>query len=166
MPHYEVHTLAQDRWLIDGVFFDKTTAIDDAKILLGRTRALDAVRVLQVEERRNGFFEWTVYAAARPRPSPHRRAAPDAPAAAAQPSAVAPLRMIAPQRAVTRAAASSSYGSGRGPALLFVSMLALFGLMVLFAHRPHQPKWVWVFDRPEAWQRHDIVNPWSGEVSR
>ncbi|MGO8920495.1 MAG: hypothetical protein ACLQJR_31760, partial [Stellaceae bacterium] len=70
MPHFEVHTLAERRWLIDGIFFDKQTAIDDAKLLLGRTRALDAVRVLQVEEENSGFFEWTVYFAARP-PEPH-----------------------------------------------------------------------------------------------
>ncbi len=66
MPHFEVHTLADDRWMLDGIFLDKQTAVDDAKLLLARLRALDAVRVLQVEEQKSGFLEWTIFTATRP----------------------------------------------------------------------------------------------------
>lgn len=152
MPHFEVHTLARDRWLIDGIFSDKETAVDDAKLLMARTRAFDAVRVLQVEEEPQGFQESTVYVAARQR---RRRAA-----WAAAPAAVAP-RPAVPVRPAARAHAPSA-----APALLLLTALTLAGLMILFAHRPTQPKWVWVFDRPEAWQTHALRNPWTGEVSR
>jgi hypothetical protein len=65
--HFEVHTLAEDRWLIDGIFSEKETAIEDAKLLLEHQHAIDAVRVLRVEEKREGFVEATVYIGARPR---------------------------------------------------------------------------------------------------
>jgi hypothetical protein len=157
LPHFEVHTLADDRWLIDSVFFDKTAAIDDAKLLIERSRAFDAVRVLQVEEAQTGFNEWTVFAASRPR---RRFGGQSRPADAPKTGAAEPV----PQAAMAprpRARAPSSL-----PALLLVSSLALAGILVLFAHRPEQPKWVWVFDRPEAWQHHELRNPWSGEVSK
>jgi len=157
MPHFEVHTLADDRWLIDGIFFDKATAIDEAKQLLSQTRALDAVRVLQVEEEENEFYEWTVYLATQPRPLRHRRkrgavSRPEPASEAAPPAAV-----LAPR---PRARARSQSAA---PALL-VGVLALCGLFILFAHRPKQPEWL--FDRPEAWQPHTVSNPWTGEVSR
>jgi hypothetical protein len=158
LPHFEVHTLADDRWLIDSVFFDKGAAIEDAKLLLERSRAFDAVRVLQVEEARNGFGfdEWTIYAAAQQRRRFRRR----------RPAANLPK---APDAGLTpRPAAASrprARDLGRLPALLLVASLALAGLLILFAHRPSQPKWVWVFDRPEAWQTHELRNPWSGAVS-
>jgi hypothetical protein len=158
LPHYEVHTLAEDRWLIDSVFFDKGAAIEDAKLLLERSRAFDAVRVLQVEEQldANGFDEWTIYAAARPR----RRFGGGGRlrVATAADAATAPHPTAAPQPRTRE--------QGRLPALLLVGSLALAGLLILFAHRPEQPKWVWVFDRPEAWQKHELRNPWTGAVSR
>lgn len=158
MPHFEVHTLADDRWLIDGIFFDKQTAIDDARLLLERTRLLDAVRVLQVEEVDSGFYEWTVYVALQPRPRRRRRRPPPPAAAPVVPSprAAAPARPPAPARMPANGA----------PALLLLGVLALCGFLILFAHRPKQPEWVWVFDRPEAWQPHALRNPWTGEVSR
>lgn len=156
MPHFEVHTLADDRWLIDSVFFDKTAAIDDAKLLIERSRAFDAVRVLQVEEADTGFNEWTVFAASRPGRGFARQSRPaETPKAAAD---AAPAAATAPRR---RRRAPTSL-----PALLLLSSLAVAGTLVLFAHRPAQPTWVWVFDRPEAWQHHDLRNPWSGEVSK
>jgi hypothetical protein len=157
LPHFEVLTLADDRWLIDSVFFDKTAAIDDAKLLIERSRAFDAVRVLQVEEAQAGFNEWTVFAASRPhrRFGRQSRPAEAAKGAAAEPK---PQAGLAPR---PRARVPS-----RLPALLLVSSLALAGILVLFAHRPAQPKWVWVFDRPEAWQQHELRNPWTGEVSK
>lgn len=157
MLHFEVHTLAQDRWLIDGIFSDKETAVDDAKLLMTRTRAFDAVRVLQVEERPQGFQESTVYVAARPRPRRLREAGA-APRPAAPPASVMPLP-AAPARA-------NAHPPSAAPALLLLTVLTLAGLMILFAHRPAQPQWVWVFDRPEAWQAHELHSPWTGEASR
>jgi hypothetical protein len=153
MPHFEVHTYARDRWLIDGIFSDKETAVDDAKLLMGRTRAFDAVRVLQVEEEPQGFQEWTVYVAARPRRRRRWRRAAAAPAASApRPATPAPLTRTHPPSAA--------------PALLLLIALTLAGLLMLSSQRPSQPKWVWVFDRPEAWQTHELRNPWTGDVSR
>lgn len=152
MPHFEVHTFARDRWLIDGIFSDKETAVDDAKLLLGRTRAFDAVRVLQVEEEAQGFQEWTVYVAARPRRRRRRRSA----AASAVPAA--PARPPAP--------AARAHPPSAAPALLLLIALSLAGLLFVSAQPPSQPKWVWVFDRPEAWQTHALRNPWTGDVSR
>jgi len=152
MPHFEVHTYARDRWLIDGIFSDKETAVDDAKLLLGRTRAFDAVRVLQVEEEPQGFQEWTIYVAARPRRRRRRRSA----AASAVPAASA--RRPAP---VARAHPPSA-----APALLLLFALTLAGLLFVSAQPLSQPKWVWVFDRPEAWQTHELRNPWTGDVSQ
>lgn len=158
MLHFEVHTLAQDRWLIDGIFSDKETAVDDAKLLMTRTRAFDAVRVLQVEERPQGFQESTIYVAARPRPRRLREAG-----AAPQP-ARPPASVVPPPAATT--ARAHAHPPSAAPALLLLTALTLAGLMILFAHRPTQPKWVWVFDRPEAWQTHDLRSPWSGEAPR
>ncbi|HWI27080.1 MAG TPA: hypothetical protein VN668_08925 [Stellaceae bacterium] len=158
MPHFEVHTLAQDRWLIDGIFVDKETAIDDAKLLLGRSSSCDAVRVLHVEERQSSFFEWTIYAAARPRPNWRRRIGASARAAAnREPPAARPTR--AQPRLPGRPPSAA-------PALLLVAACVIVALSILAAPRPAQPKWVWVFDRPEAWQQHPLRNPWSGALSK
>src|SRR5258708_7791880 len=61
MTHFEVHKFADDRWLLDAVYDDQGTAIDDARSLMARARALAAVRVLKVEEHDEGFVEWIVY---------------------------------------------------------------------------------------------------------
>ncbi len=151
MPHFEVHTLAQNRWLIDGIFFDKQTAIDDAKLLLARTHAFDAVRVLQVEEAESGFFEWAVYIGTRPQE--HHRGEPEAAAAPPVPRPAAPLR--APRSSLPRTSV-----------LALVTVLALCGLMIHFAQRLRHPGWVWVFDRPEASLPHELHNPLTGEAER
>jgi hypothetical protein len=159
MPHFEVHTLAQNRWLIDGIFFDKQTAIDDAKLLLGRTQVLDAVRVLQVEEEKSGFFEWTVYVATRPHEQ--RRSEPEAaeaPPAALLPPAASPL-----PRATASPRRRGRKASNRAQVLALVTVLALCGLMLHVANRERQPNWVWVFDRPEAWHPHELRSPWTGD---
>src|SRR5579885_3011036 len=61
MTHFEVHRFADDRWVLDAVFDDRTAAIDDARTMLARARSHMAVRVLKVEERRSGFVEWVIY---------------------------------------------------------------------------------------------------------
>lgn len=159
VPHFEVHTLAQDRWLIDGIFFDKQTAIDDAKMLLGRTQALDAVRVLQVEEEKSGFYEWTVYAAARPVPQ-HRSHAGALPDPFSLPTTLPPQRAAAATARRPRARKTSRHA----PVLALLTVLVLCGLMIHVVNRERQSNWVWVFDRPEAWQSHPVHSSWTGEA--
>jgi len=166
MPFYEVHTLAQNRWLIDGLFFDKETAIEDAKLMLSRTQTFEAVRVLQVEERDSGFYEWTIFLATRPRPRRRLDGEPEAEAAALLPLAAAEPPPARPAPAfASRPRAPVHAEPSAAPALL-VALLALFGFLILFSHRPKQPEPVWLFDRPEAWQPHDLRNPWTGEGSQ
>jgi hypothetical protein len=52
------------------------------------------------------------------------------------------------------------------PALLLLAALSLAGLTMFLARPPEKPPWVWVFDRPEAWQPHALNNPWNGALSR
>src|ERR1700730_13163184 len=61
MTHFEVHKFTDDRWLLDAVYDDQGTAVDDARSLMARSRALAAVRVLKVEEQDEGFVEFIVY---------------------------------------------------------------------------------------------------------
>lgn len=165
-PHFEVHTLAEDRWLIDGIFFDRQTAIEDAKLLLGRTQALDAVRVLQVEEEKTGFVESTVYVATRPNEPRRSELAADAPAA----DYPSPRPVPAPRDAAPRDAAprrrQSRKASSHAPVLALLTVLALCGLMIHVANRERQQNWVWVFDRPEAWKAHPLHSPWPGEPAQ
>ncbi len=161
MPHFEVHTLAQNRWLIDGIFFDKQTAIDDAKLLLARTQALDAVRVLQVEEEKSGFFEWTVYVATRP----HEQRRSETAAAEAPPAAVPLPAVSSSPRALASQRRRARKVSNGAPVLALLTVLALCGLIIQVANRERQSNWVWVFDRPEAWQPHHLRSPWTGETS-
>jgi hypothetical protein len=151
--HFEVHTLAEDRWLIDGVFSEKETAIEDAKLLLAHQRALDAVRVLRVEEKREGFIEATIYIGARPR---RRRRKNRSATLWYLSRAVAPMAPRPAPRSFAPARPRSA-----APALLLLTVLSLAGFSVLFAHHSTERNWVWVFDRPEAQQQHDLHSPWT-----
>jgi hypothetical protein len=150
--HFEVHTLAEDRWLIDGIFSEKETAIEDAKLLLEHQHALDAVRVLRVEEKREGFVEATVYIGARPRR--RRRKKRGVTLWHLSPVVAPPPRPAPPPPAPPRPQSAA-------PALLLLTVLALAGASVLFAHHAAERNWVWVFDRPEARQQHELHNPWT-----
>lgn len=154
MLHFEVHTLAEDRWLIDGIFSEKETAIEDAKLLLEHQQALDAVRVLRVEEKREGFVEATVYIGARPRRRRRKKRGATlwhlSPVVAALPPPRPVPRPPAPVR--PRSAA---------PALLLLTVFSLAGFSVLVAHHSAERNWVWVFDRPEARQQHELHSPWT-----
>ena len=72
--YFEVHRLWQNRWRSMASSSTSRPAIEDAKLLLARTHAFDAVRVLQVEEAESGFFEWAVYIGTRPQEHHRRRA--------------------------------------------------------------------------------------------
>jgi hypothetical protein len=157
MTHYEVHRLNQDRWLLDGVFEDKSTAIEDAKSLMARARALVAVRVLKVEEQQEGFVEWIVYDrdSATPRHAPSQRFLP---------LLRAPARV---RRAVIRRSARRIVRQARerSSVLALVTLLALAAVLVFLA-QVLEPKEIWLFDRPEARAPHTLHNPWTGEASK
>jgi hypothetical protein len=151
--HFEVHTLAEDRWLIDGIFSEKETAIEDAKLLLAHQQALDAVRVLRVEEKREGFIEATVYIGARPRRRRRKKRSATLwylSRAVAPPTPRPVPRPPAPVR--PRSAA---------PALLLLTIFSLAGFSMLLAHHSAERNWVWVFDRPEAQQQHELHSTWT-----
>jgi hypothetical protein len=61
MPTYEIRKYAGGRWMLDSIFDDKDDAVDEAKSLMERTRALTAIRVVAVTNDETGFKEWTVY---------------------------------------------------------------------------------------------------------
>jgi hypothetical protein len=146
-PYFEVHRLLRRRWRIDAIFADRQSAIEDAKRIMQGRRGLDGVRVLRVEEQDQGFLEWTVYLSAHSR-ARRRRAGTVAVAAPLAP------RPRPPARAAFNGAS----------ALTLAGLLLACGLLILFAHRPRTTEWV--FDRPEAWQPHELRNPWTGEVSK
>ena len=50
--------------------------------------------------------------------------------------------------------------------MTLAGLLLACGLRILFAHRPRPSDGEWVFDRPEAWQPHELRNPWTGAVSK
>jgi hypothetical protein len=148
-PYFEVHRLLRRRWRLDAIFADRQSAIEDAKRLMQAPRGLEAVRVLRVEERDQGFLEWTVYLAGRPRAQRSWRRYGSV--VAARP---------APRRQRARAGVSG------GSALLLAGLVIGCALLFLSAPRPRPTDAVWVFDRPEAWQPHPLRNPWTGEVSQ
>jgi hypothetical protein len=47
--------------MLDSIFDDKDDAVDEAKSLMERSRALTAIRVVAVANDETGFKEWTVY---------------------------------------------------------------------------------------------------------
>ena len=150
--HFEVHIFVDERWLLDGIFFAREDAVEDARTLLGSRHQLDAVRVLQVQEEETGFVEWTVFVAARPQ-AEGRHSHIEASwlierAALARP---APIRRSPP----TPAPQSR-------PALLLATVLALVALIMVASYRPPSKNDVWIFDRPEAWQPHAVHSPWTG----
>ncbi len=149
-PYFEVHRLWHRRWRIDAIFADRQSAIEDAKRIMQSRRGLEGVRVLRVEEQERGFLEWTVYLSAQPRARRRR------PRVAAAP--------LAPRAPPPRPPARASFSGAS--ALTLAGLLLACGLMILFAHRPRPSDGEWVFDRPEAWQPHELRNPWTGAVSK
>ena len=61
MPTYEIRKYSGGRWMLDSIFDDKDDAVDEAKSLMERSRALTAIRVVAVANDETGFKEWTVY---------------------------------------------------------------------------------------------------------
>lgn len=61
MPTYEIRKYTGGRWMLDSIFDDKDDAVDEAKSLMERSRALTAIRVVAVANDETGFKEWTVY---------------------------------------------------------------------------------------------------------
>ena len=156
MTHYEVHRLDDDRWLLDAVFDDQRSAIDDARSQIAGARALTAVRVLKVEEHAENFVEWIVYDRDRtaPRPTTQR---------------FAPLPRDREPRIMRRRlhAVSAPTFAAREPSALWalMTLFLLSGLLVMLAQWL-EPKDVWLFNRGEAWTAHSVRNPWTGEASR
>jgi hypothetical protein len=158
MAHYEVHRLVDDRWLLDAVFVEKLSAIEEAKSAMARARALVAVRVLRVEEQAGGFVEWVVYynstadeietVATRRR---RRRLS---------------QRLRSVPRSVIARARRLAEPSGRPPAWLVLGLLVLATTLILSTHRPPSPRKTWIFDRPEAQLPHTVRNPLTGESSQ
>ena len=61
MPTFEIRKYTGGRWMLDSIFDDKDDAVDEAKSLMERSRALTAIRVVAVANDETGFKEWTVY---------------------------------------------------------------------------------------------------------
>jgi hypothetical protein len=151
--HFEVHIFADERWLLDGIFFERQDAIEDARALLGSRTAFDAVRVLQVEaDEEGGFIEWTIFVQARPLAAGRQRHIE-----ASWLLDRAALRRPAPMRGEPAAAPPPPRVS---TPLLFAAFLGLIALMIVGSYRPAKNE-VWVFDRPEAWQPHQVRSPWA-----
>ena len=154
MTHYEVHRLEDDRWLLDAVFDDQRTAIDDARSQMSGPRALAAVRVLRVEERAQDFVEWIVYdrdgAAA---PLTTRRFAP------------LPRGRELMRRHLHSVSAPTFVAREPSALWALLTLFFLSGLLVVLAQWL-EPKDVWIFDREEARTAHTVHNPWTGEASR
>jgi hypothetical protein len=156
MTHYEVHRLENDRWLLDAVFDDQRTAIDDARSQMAGARALAAVRVLRVEEHKENFVEWIVYDrdSAVPRATSQR---------------FAPLPRDREPRLLRRRlhAGSAPIFAAREPTAIWalMTLLLLSGILVALAQWL-EPKDVWLFDREEARAAHTLHNPWTGEASK
>ena len=61
MTSYEIRKYVDGRWLLDSVFDDKAAAVDEAKMLMERSRSVPAIRVVAVMDDTDGFREWTVF---------------------------------------------------------------------------------------------------------
>jgi hypothetical protein len=61
MLTFEIRKYVGGRWVLDAVFDDKTTAVEEAQSLIERSNALPAVRVVAVSDGADGFREWTVF---------------------------------------------------------------------------------------------------------
>jgi hypothetical protein len=156
MTHFEVHRFTDDRWLLDAVYDDQGTAIDDARSLMARSRALAAVRVLKVEEQDEGFVEFIVYTRDPTQAPQHGpRFAARVTTLGRRGSPFHRARGLARRRALR----SSS------PALALALAVALGGLLVVLFHQL-EPTDPWLFDRLEAHQPRAIANPWTGQISR
>jgi hypothetical protein len=157
MAFYELQRLVDDRWLLETVFPDKAEAIEEARGLIARTRHVLAVRVLKVEEQRDGFAEWLVY---------HQSTAEGAEMRAARRRRrrIARRLRTLPRAVVARARDLAEASNGRPPLWLVAGLVAFGAAMILFAHRPPNQS-EWVFDRPEAQLPHSVRNPLTGAVS-
>ena len=158
MAFYELQRLVDDRWLLETVFPDKAEAIEEARGLIARTRHVLAVRVLKVEEQRDGFAEWLVY---------HQSTAEGAEMRAARRRRrrIARRLRTLPRAVVARARDLAEASNGRPPLWLVAGLVALGAGVILFAHRPPHTPNEWVFDRPEAQLPHSVRNPLTGAVS-
>jgi hypothetical protein len=159
MTHFEVHKFTDDRWLLDAVYDDQGTAIEDARSLMARARALAAVRVLKVEEHDEGFVEWIVYTRDPTQAQPPINGPRFAPR-------ITPLgrrsRRFRGARGLVR---SRAWRSSSSPVLALAVAVALGGLLTIVFQRL-EPREQWLFNRPEAQQPRAIANPWTGETSR
>jgi len=155
--HYEVHKFTDDRWLLDAIYDDQEAAIEDARSLMARARALAAVRVLKVEEQDAGFVEWIVYTRDPTQANTSLYGSRFAPR-------LLPLGRSA--RTFHRAAGLVRRRAWRSssPALALTVAVALAALLAVVFHKL-EPRDTWIFSRPEAYQPKAVANPWTGETS-
>lgn len=162
MAHYELQKFEENRWVIDAVFNDRATAIDDARALVSRSRGYSAVRVIKVEEQRagTGFVESVIYNKSAKVPRRYR-SRNSAARKTMRNWAQAP-QDLAP---ASRPGAPARAASGYTPATLLLAALLVGSVLIVKSGVLSHPHDAWVFDRPEAQQPNPIRNPWSGEVS-
>jgi len=173
MAMFEVHRLAENRWLLQSIFDDAAAAIADAKALVARTQTPVTVRVLAVQPRHTRFAEWLIF-----RESTADQAVAEAVADAAEQRSdlppilqraeePPPLLRPAPRRpAPVLRRLPSPPSLGRPHLIVLIAVLLLGTGLALLAHYGPSSREIWVFDRPEAKEGHPIRNTLSGEVSR
>ena len=172
MAMFEVHRLAENRWLLQAVFEDAAAAIEDAKTTVARAQTPVTVRVLAVQPRHHRFAEWLIF-----RESTADQSVAEAVADAAEEHseplpvlqrAEAPRPPLPPSpRRLPPAARRmpSPPPLGRPHLIVLIAVLTLGSALGLLAHYGPSSHSVWLFDRPEAMEGHPIRNPLSGEIS-
>lgn len=163
MAHYEVQKQAEDRWLIDAVFRDRATAIEDARLLVARSRWHPAVRVLKVEEHKSGFIERIIYN--KPARIPRRRTSTTRRRALRMWALPQPAEPIMENRRDTPARPSARPAPRRAPVSLLLAAALAGAVLILQSGLLNRARDPWLFDRPEAQQPNPVRNPWSGQVS-
>lgn len=166
MRTFEVLRRTAHRWELAGVFSDAAPAVAAAKSLLENARVPEAVRVMAVEPRSEGFAEWSVYRQSTS--ALDRDSVPGGAGAERAVSGLGKLPHIGAPADPSRLPPSwkEEPMSRSTLAALLVAALVLCGIVYLLSPSRPDSHASYIFDSPVAHQKQAIRNPWSGEVSR
>lgn len=137
-----------------------------AKSLLENARVPEAVRVMAVEPRSEGFAEWSVYRQSTS--ALERDSATGSAGAETVGSGVGKIPHIGAPADLSRLPPSRKEEpmSRSTLATLVMAALVLCGIVYLLSPSRPDSHASYIFDSPAAHQKQAIRNPWSGEVSR
>jgi hypothetical protein len=148
---YELLARRKRRWQVDGLVEDKTTAVEKARALLGRDPFVSAVRVVMLENRREGMAERTVCMVTA-RPSRNGKTAGL--------SRYLGAGRDEPFVTMARMRRNDNRSRSRREILWAAIVgLAAAGFLWYGLTRPTQP---WAFDLPDAQKPHMIRNSLTG----